>query len=66
MTPGSEALAEAMRVEQARIYGTTCREHHSDERAVELGDRRTAQRRRAGELSRRPVLTVVPQSRGVA
>ena len=27
MTPGEEALREAMRLEQARIYGTTLREH---------------------------------------
>lgn len=27
MTPGQEALIEAMRLEQARIYSQTCPEH---------------------------------------
>ncbi len=31
MTAGQEALVEAMRVEQARIYGQLCPEHHAGE-----------------------------------
>ncbi len=31
MTPGEAALIEAMRVEQARIYGALQPEHHSED-----------------------------------
>jgi hypothetical protein len=45
VTPGQEALHEAMRVEQAKIYGTTVDEHHtgsSDERALQRANDRAA------------------------
>jgi hypothetical protein len=36
MTPGEEALKEAMRLEQARIYGNLCPETRSNFLAAEL------------------------------
>lgn len=38
MTPGQVALLEAMRLEQARIYGTTTREARQAEHQVAVAD----------------------------
>lgn len=54
MTPGMEALAEAARIESARIYGHTLREHRREHEtpgvSVDEYDRIVAERRAAAEL----------------